>query len=85
MILILDPEHNVEHFFEQEDDIYTLRYSNGRQWEERIRGKIAMQIEETGNGYKITGFKKDLDYAQMEYLQILLSFMKQPDFKTVEI
>ena len=58
-----------------DDNIHTLYYSKREHWTESLRGEIAFQIEDDGNGFnlltKLTD-KKKLDYSESEYLYILL-------------
>ena len=57
-----------------DDTTYTLYYSNGEQWQSNIRGEIAFQCIDTGNGFKMTKTdnKNMLDYSEAGYLYILL-------------
>lgn len=55
--------------------VYTLYYSQGKQWASDFRGTIALKVVEDGNGLKIVGKKNGkLDYSEAMYLSIILRF-----------
>lgn len=54
---------------------HTLYYSKRNHWTESLRGEIAFQIEDDGDGFNLLtklADKKKLDYSEAEYLYILL-------------
>jgi hypothetical protein len=63
-----------QYLYHQRDNEYTLYYSMGKEWAENIRGKIAFQLIDTGNGFKIPkqAKKKELDYSEACELMYLM-------------
>ena len=64
-----------------DDNKHTLYYSNVEHWTSHIRGEIAFQIEDDGNGLKILSKfseKKRIDYSESEQLYILLKLINTP-------
>lgn len=62
---------------------HTLYHSNSEYWASHIKGTIAFQLEDDGNGLKIlTNFaeKKRIDYSEAEYLYILLKLINFPSY-----
>ena len=59
-------------------DTYTLYFDpNDLEWNEHIRGEIAYQIIDTGNGFKIKQDKfQELDYSEFEELKYLMKKIK---------
>ena len=59
----------------RENNIHRLYYdSNDTGWREDLKGKLATQIEDTGNGLKIRQDKKNrLDYSEAVEIQFLLN------------
>jgi len=60
---------------------HTLYFSNSDYWTNHIKGTIAFQLEDDGNGLKIlTNFSKNkrIDYSEAEYLYILLKLINHP-------
>lgn len=58
-----------------DDNKHTLYYSTGDNWTSYYRGKIALQIEDDGNGFKfLTKFteKNRMDYSETEHMYILI-------------
>ena len=60
-----------------DDNRHTLYYSNGAGWQEYIRGNVAMQIIDTGNGLH-TNLHKTINYSEAQELFILLKLINQP-------
>ncbi len=56
-------------------DIYKLYHdSDDKWWREDLKGKLATQIKDTGNGLKIRQEKKNrLDYSEAAEIQFLLN------------
>lgn len=50
--IFLDDLH--EYDVEIKNNLYTLYYSIGEQWSSTCQGKMIIQIEDTGNEFKIT-------------------------------
>jgi hypothetical protein len=71
-----------EYDYELVDDTkHTLYYAKTDQWTSHIRGEIAFQLKDDGNGFKImTKFadKNRIDYSEVEYLRILLTLSNTP-------
>jgi hypothetical protein len=62
----------------QGDVIYHILYfSNAEQWNDHIKGKIAMEIKDDGNGLEGDESGR-IDYAEAERLFILLKLINQP-------
>lgn len=63
------------------NDNYTLFYSEGEQWTSNTRGKIAMEIVDTGNGFEIVEAKlsdvNHFDYSEMLFVSILTKIIFQ--------
>ena len=57
-----------------DDNRHTLYFSNADQWNDHIKGKIAMVIKDTGNGLEGDESGK-IDYHEAEQLFILLKLI----------
>lgn len=68
-VIFEDGKH--EYDFEQEDNKYTLYYSDNGEW--TYPGEIAFEIEDTGNYINFKDLK--LDYSEISQLYILLKFL----------
>jgi hypothetical protein len=57
---------------------YSLIYDpNDKEWNEHVKGKIAYQVIDTGNGFKIKQDKfQELDYSEFEELKYLIKKIK---------
>jgi len=58
-----------------EGKLYTLYFAEADTWAVKIRGGIAFQIQDDGNGYNTLNSFQDFDkinYSEFQYLQILL-------------
>ena len=57
---------------------YSLSYDpDDKEWNEHIRGEIAYQVIDTGNGFKIKQDNfQELDYSEFEELKYLLNKIK---------
>ena len=66
------------YLYAETDDSYTLYYDpNDCEWNEHVKGKIAYQIIDTGNGFKIKQDKfQELDYSEFEELKYLMKKIK---------
>lgn len=65
--------------YEEVDGAHSLYYSNGDQWNEHVKGDIAMTIEDDGNGLKVKFNEKGrIDYSEAEKLCILLKLINHP-------
>lgn len=65
-----------EYNLKNENNIITLYYTNSDCWQLNFKGKVAMCLIDTGNGYKIqTPLRKknNIDYDEALYLLIILS------------
>lgn len=75
-------EYTIETYYSDLGEIiYELKYSNGAQWTEHIRNQTIMFAKDSGNGFIITSIEpinfKNIDYAEISYLNILYSFIIQ--------
>lgn len=60
---------------------HNLYYSNGGEWQNHIKGMIAMSIANNGNGLIINEFLEDsseINYSEAEELFILLKLINSP-------
>jgi hypothetical protein len=76
--IFIDDIH--EYDYEEQDGVHhTLYYSNGGEWQNHIKGNIAMTIEDDGNGLKVK-FDDNyrIDYSEAEQLFILLKLINSP-------
>ena len=66
------------YLYAETDDSYILYFDpNDCGWNEHVKGKIAYQVIDTGNGFKIKQDKfQELDYSEFEELKYLLSKIK---------
>lgn len=66
---------NNSYIYKKTENKYTLTYDhNDKEWYENIRGKIAFEIEDTGNGLIISQEKpNELNYSEVAELKYLLS------------
>jgi hypothetical protein len=62
-----------EYDLKVENNIYYLYYSNKSFWHEHIRGKLALKIEDTGNGLILPKLPKLLDYSTAEKIFVILN------------
>jgi hypothetical protein len=53
---------------------YSLHYSDNPPWNENIRGKIALQLTDTGDNFIFTPSIKKFDYDIASCVRILLNF-----------
>ena len=76
--IFIDDIHEYDYEL-SDDNLHTLYYSNTEQWNDHIKGKIAMTIEDDGNGLKVYFDENGrIDYAEAECLFILLKLINQP-------
>lgn len=61
-----------------DDNRHTLYYSNDEFWSDHVKGHVAMQIMDDGNGLIWSAKLNSLDYSQAEHMFILLKLIKQP-------
>ena len=65
------------YLYNQVDDTYSLYFGHSCEWYEQIRGTLAFEITDTGNGYSITQTKaKQLDYCEFERIKFLMNKIK---------
>jgi hypothetical protein len=62
-----------EYDLKVENNIYYLYYSNKSFWFEHLRGKLALKIEDTGNGLILPKLPKLLDYSTAEKIFVILN------------
>lgn len=66
--------------FEKKDRSYNLYFNQGDQWQSHTRGKLALSLEDTGNGFKVKKIKgREFNYSQALYLTILLKIAHRAD------
>lgn len=70
--IFIDNEYQYDYL--QEGESHKLLYSNTDEWNSHVRGRVAFELIDDGNGLKIsTDFnKEDVDYSHAEQLLILL-------------
>jgi hypothetical protein len=70
-----------DHDFVSDGVTHTLLYSNSEGWSAHVRGTIALELVDDGNGYKVNGVdeRKRLNYSEVVYLNILLQLIQ--DYK----
>ena len=82
---IIRDSNGVEDYYVIERDLkYFLHYSHNGQWREDLRGQLILSVEDTGNGYVWKGEKSISKYDQSTYVQILMRFMLDTDYKIYE-
>jgi hypothetical protein len=71
-----------EYDYEEVNGVHTLYYNNCEHWHSHIKGTIALQLINDGNGLKFgeEKLKKRIDYSQSLYLTILLKLINA-DYK----
>ena len=60
---------------------HNLYYSNGGEWQNHVKGMIAMSIANNGNGLVINEFleiSSEINYSEAEQLFILLKLINSP-------
>jgi hypothetical protein len=70
--IFIDNEYQYDYL--QEGESHKLLYSNTDEWNSHVRGRVAFELIDDGNGLKIsTDFNKEhIDYSHAEQLLILL-------------
>jgi hypothetical protein len=66
-------EYKVVAIEKEKHDEYRLYTTNSDIWCEHYRNKLLMKLVDDGNGMKFNKPIQSLDYAQSEYVRILLS------------
>lgn len=62
-----------------DDNVHTLYYSNGGQWNSHVKEEIAMKIRDDGNGLVVKfNDKSRIDYSEAGQLFILLKLINPP-------
>ena len=77
--IFIDDIHEYDYEELTQGDVihHNLYFSNAEQWNDHIKGKIAMVIKDTGNGLEGDESGK-IDYAEAERLFVLLKLVTQP-------
>ena len=66
--------YGMKYLYSKLDNVYILYYDPKGDWVEKVKGKTAFQITDTGNGLEITQNKKNkLDYSEAVELKYLLN------------
>jgi len=70
--IFIDNEYQYDYV--KEGESHKLLYSNTDEWNSHVRGRVAFELIDDGNGLKIsTDFNKEhIDYSHAEQLLILL-------------
>lgn len=70
-----------DHDFVSDGVTHTLLYSESEYWSAHVRGTVALELVDDGNGYKVNGIdeRRRLDYSEVVYLNILLQLIQ--DYK----
>lgn len=58
---------------------FSLHYSEGKQWFEHTKGKLAISMINTGNDIKFDRTIKNVDFAMLLHIRILINFEHQTD------
>ena len=79
-------EHEYTINFKEKKDIktYSLRASNGTQWDDSFKDNELIRVVDTGNGLQILPMSFELDrevngYDDGEYLHLILDFIYRVD------
>jgi len=72
--IFVDDQYDYD--YQEVDGMHTLYYSNSSSWTSHVRGEIALQIEDHGNGLSIKRF--EIDYSEASQLLILLKIIEEP-------
>ena len=66
------------YLYAETTDTYTLYFDpDDNEWAEHVRGQIAYQVINTGNGFKIKQDNfQELDYSEFEELKYLMKKIK---------
>lgn len=74
-LIISTDTDSVEYRVIQDDDKYTLYYSEAEHW--TYKGKEILSAEDTGDGIEwSTKLPKDMDYSTFEHVWILMGFIR---------
>lgn len=79
--IFIDDVHEYDYEFLQTGNgkLHNLYYSNGGEWTEHVKGKIAMVIKDDGNGLEgMDGGSSRINYSEAEQLFILLKLINSP-------
>ena len=80
-------EYDLEIYFDSKyNKFIDIYYSNEDFWNDHIKGKLAIRLENTGNNIKISGFKinKILEYDKAMLLNFVLTLENKVDYNTGE-
>lgn len=67
------------------NEIHQLYYSQHHEWSESFRGKLAMDIIDTGNAIHIPKPMHNIDYSEAQQLRILLGIIMKDDCEELQI
>lgn len=69
----------------QEPYKYTLYHNHSEYWQERIRGTVAFEAEDTGNELKFKTEKKNqFNYSETFYMYLILALEKDYKLEVVD-
>lgn len=75
--IFIDNEYQYD--YEVDGEIHRLSYCNTEFWSDHVRGTVAFEIKDDGNGMNIISLfdKNDIEYCTAEQLEILLRLLNQ--------
>lgn len=81
---VINEQDEIEYLiFEEETNkgvLYSLFYSENKEWTEQTKGKLIMTAENDGNDIKFTPtIKKTMDFAELFELNIMLAYIRKDD------
>lgn len=81
MVIAKDGVHEYDLFVEpvKHGNKFSLHLSEGDQWVEKAKGELVLSMTNTGSGVKFDRSLKNVDYAMLLYIRILISFEHQTD------
>ena len=73
--------HEYDLTIENNDDVkvLTLSFSYSKEWVEHIRGTVAMQMFDDGNGVRFSKKLKHLDYSELLHVRLLINLEYKTD------
>jgi hypothetical protein len=73
-------EYDINAIKTESSTSYEMRFSQGKQWTELVRGEHIFSATDNGNGIKFTEkFKKSFDYDKFYTLKIFMDFITQQE------
>jgi len=85
-ILVNTKQEKFEHEYDliEKKKWTCLHHSDSQAWSDHVRGKLAVKCKDDGDFVTIKSdkYELELDYSQLLELQLLLSLIERPNFKT---